>query len=300
MVIGWILDEALDWLAEQVRAALAWLVQVLTSALFTSPDVTVFPQAQGLAQRSALVVNACFGLAVVVAGAIGMTHGSVQLRYEIKDLVPRLVFAFVASNFGVQLCQAVIATVNAVTQAMVGELATGPKVIDYVEQELVGVVVNPGMRLLAVIIAVVIVVLLFQLLFSWVARVVTLLVLAGVAPVALACYALPQTQPVAQLWWRILIAALATPLLQGITFSAGVDLLVNPSHNLPDLLASPTNGVINLFFVAALLTLTVRIPRLLARYAATRAAPSAVGLVVRAVVVHTVARRVPGARRIVR
>jgi hypothetical protein len=300
MVIGWVLDGALDWLAERVRAALGWLVALLTSAFFTSPDVTVFPQAQALAQRSTLVVNACFGLVVVVAGAIGMGHGSVQIRYEVKDLIPRLVFAFVISNFGVQLCQAVITVVNAVTESLIGTTAAGPRVVEYVQAEMTGVLVNPGMRLLAVIIAVIIVVLLFQLLFTWVARVVTLLVLAGVAPIALACYALPQTEPVAQLWWRLLAATLATPLLQGVTFSLGVDLLVNPDHNLPDLLGSPTNGVVNLFFVAALLALTVRIPRLLARYAGTRAQPSTVGLVARAVVVQGATRRLPGARRLIR
>jgi hypothetical protein len=299
-MVDWILDGTLDWIADRVRAALGWLVSMLTSAFFTSPDVTGFPQVRGLAERSSLVVNACFGLAVVVAGAIAMTHGSVQVRYEAKDLVPRLVFAFVASNFGVELCRALIELANAVTESLVGPTASGARVVDYVEAELAGVMLNPGMRAVAVIISVMIVVLLFQLLFAWMARVVTLLVLAGLAPVALACYALPQTEPAAVLWWRVLLGTLATPLLQAVAFSAGVDLLVNPDHNLPDLLGSPTNGVVNLFFVACLLGLTARIPRLVARYAGTRSQTSTAGLVVRAVIVQSVTRRVPGARRLVR
>ena len=41
-------------------------------------------------------------------------------------------------------------------------------------------------------------VLFYLLLVSWFARVAVLIVLAGIAPVALACYSLPQTQPPCQ------------------------------------------------------------------------------------------------------
>jgi len=62
---------------------------------------------------------------VIAAGVIAMTHGSVQIQYELKDLIPRLVFAFVTSNFGVQACSALIELANAVTVAMIGRTASG-------------------------------------------------------------------------------------------------------------------------------------------------------------------------------
>jgi hypothetical protein len=302
-MVSWLLNGALDWLAVGVQGVLSWLVALLTSRLFTTPDVTVFPQVQALAARSSLVVDAGFGLAVIAAGVIGMTYGSVQIRYHVKDLLPRLAFAFVASNFGVQACSALIALANAVTVALVGQAASGPRVIAYVRHQIVASVVDPGVHLLQVIIVLVIVIFILQLLAGWFSRIATLLVLGALAPIALACYALPQTQPAAQLWWRALLVCLAVPLLQGIAFSAGVDLILDPAHSLSTQLGAPgpVIDMFNLFLVLCLLVTTVRIPRLVARYATQRgAAMSPVGLIVRTVLVQSVARRVPGARSLVR
>jgi hypothetical protein len=138
------------------------------------------------------------------------------------------------------------------------------------------------------------------LLASWFARVATLLVLAGLAPVALACYALPQTQPVAQLWWRALLGCLAVPLLQAVAFSSGVDLVLNPDHNLSGELGISVTDVVNLFMVLCLLVLTVRIPRLVARHVSQRGAASTAGVIVRAVLVQSLGRHLPGARRLIR
>jgi len=299
-VADWLLDGVFGWLAQRLLDALGWLVNLLTSTFFTSPDLTVFPQVQALAERSRLVVGSGFVLAVITAGAIGMTHGGFQIRYQVKDLLPRLVFGFVASAFGVQVCHLVIETANAVTVAMVGQTASGPRVIRFVADRLTHAAWDPTSRVLLVVITLLIVVLLFQLLFTWFARVATLLVLAGTAPLALACYALPQTQPVVDLWWRTLLGVLATPLLQAVAFTTGVDLLLDPTHNLTVTAGLPAGSdVLNLFLIACLLVVTVRIPRLVARHLAGGRGMSTAGVVLRAVVIQTVTRRVPipGLRR---
>ena len=113
-MVGWVLDGVFGWLAERVLGALGALTGFLTATFFTSPDVSVFPQVQALAQRSALVVDAGFGLAVIAAGAIGMTHGGFQVRYALKDLLPRLVVAFVACAYATRLCAGVVQVANAV------------------------------------------------------------------------------------------------------------------------------------------------------------------------------------------
>src|SRR5687768_15850036 len=119
----WLYNGLIEWLAESVQGMLGGLVSLLTASLFTSPDVTVFPQVQARVGRSVVVVNAAFVLAIIAAGAIAMTHGTFQIRYQAKDLLPRLVFGFVASNFGVELCRILIETANALTVAMVGQTA---------------------------------------------------------------------------------------------------------------------------------------------------------------------------------
>src|SRR6266545_5828112 len=268
----WLLGGLIEWLAERVQGMLGGLVSFLTAAFFTSPDVTGFPQVQLLAGRASLVVDAAFVLAIIVAGVTVMTHGTFQIRYEVKDLVPRLVVGFVASNFGVELCQQLIEVANALTAAMVGETASGPQVIEFVKARIVSAMNDPAAAVLAVMIGLIIVVLFYLLLVGWFGRIAALIVLAGIAPVALACYALPYTQPAAHLWWRSLLGCLSIPVVQAIFFSTGVDLLLNPDHNVPILLlgvgAGPTSStdVFNLFIAACLLWVTVRIPTLVGRY----------------------------------
>jgi hypothetical protein len=301
---GWILDGVFGWLADRLVAALGWLLNLLTATFFTSPDVTLFPQVQALADRSALVVDASFVLAILAAGIIAMTHGGFQVRYHVKDLAPRLVVGFVAAAFATRLCSGVISLANAVTLAMVGQTASGPRVVRFVADRLAHASWDPTVRPVMVIIGLLIVVLLFQLLFTWFARIAALLVLAGTAPVALACYALPHTQPVAALWWRTLLEVLATPLLQGVAFSVGVDLLLDPNQNLAVSAGLPVGSdAVNLFLIACLLVITVRIPRLVARYLSTPGrGMTTAGVLVRAVLIQTVTRRlpIPGARRLLR
>jgi hypothetical protein len=291
---GWMYDALIEWLAERVQGMLGGLVSLLTATFFTSPDVTVFPQVQLLVRHSVVVVNAAFVLAIIAAGAIAMSHGTFQIRYQAKDLLPRLVFGFVASNFGVEVCGMLIEAANALTVAMVGQTASGPQVIAFVEARIRSALTSPSSAVLAVVIGLIIVVLFYLLLVGWFVRIATLIVLAGIAPVALACYALPHTQAAAGLWWRSLLGCLATPLLQAIFFTTGVDLLLDPQHNVPVLLGLPdgaSTDVFNLFIAACLLMVTVRIPKLVGRYVTRGGQMSTAGVVLRAVLIQSVTRR---------
>ncbi len=293
----WLLNGVIEWLAERVQGMLGGLVSFLTATFFTSPDVTGFPQVQLLVSRSSIVVNAAVVLAIIVAGAVGTTHGTFQIRYEVKDLIPRLVFGFVASNFGVELCRMLIETANALTLAMVGQTASRPQVIEFVKARIVSAMKDPSAGVLSVVIGLIIVVLFYLLLVGWFGRIAALIVLAGIAPAALACYALPQTQPAAQLWWRSLLGCLSIPVLQAIFFSTGVDLLLSPDHNIPILLLgagagpTPSTDVFNLFIAACLLWVTVRIPRLVGRYITRAGQVSTAGVVLRAVIIQSITRR---------
>jgi hypothetical protein len=292
----WLYNGLIEWLAERVTGMLGGLVSLLTATFFTSPDVTGFPQVQALVGRSVVVLNAAFVLAIIAAGAIAMGHGTVQIRYQAKDLLPRLVFGFVIANFGVELCRMLTETANALMTAMVGQTASGTKVVEFVKARIASAMSDPAAAVLAVVIGLIIVVLFYLLLVGWFARIATLIVLAGVAPVALACHALPQTQAAASLWWRALLGCLATPVLQAIFFSTGVELLLDPDRNVQILLlgigpGAPSTDVFNLAIAACLLWVTVRIPKLVARYVTRGGQMSTAGLVLRAVVVGSITRR---------
>lgn len=249
-------------------------------------------------------MQAVYGLGILAAGIVAMTHGSVQIRYSAKEFLPRLVFGFLISGFALPLCSGLIEAANALTVSMVGDMAAGPRVVQFVSDQLKASVIEqaPPFLVIRAVLGLLIVILLFQVIFGWIMRVTVLLVLAGISPIALACYALPWTESVTRLWWRSLLGALAVPMLQGAAFAAVIDLAVDPDHALPVLLHLPASNLLNLIIVAALLMVTIRIPRLVAQYASQGRGMSAAGVVIRTVVTQAATRAVPvpGLRNILR
>lgn len=292
-MVNWLMNGLVSWLAERVTDLLGGLLAFLTSFIFVSPDVTVLPQVASIAGKSALVVNACFILVIIAVGVAAMVGGSVEMRYGLKELIPRLVVGFVLSAFAVPLTGVLIDVANALTVSMVGVSAPTTEAVTFVRARVASAMTDQASGLLMVIIGLLIVVLMFMLVGTWLVRIGVLVVLAGVAPVALACYATPWTQGAAQLWWRSLLGCLATPTLQAVAFSTGINLLIDPASNLPILLGVPGSDGVNLLFVIVVLWVTVKIPGMVRRYAARGGSPSGGGVVLRAVLVQGVTRHLP-------
>src|SRR5882724_11499763 len=85
------------------------------------PDVTGLPQVQRLTGTSTAVVNTGFVLAVIAAGVTVMTRETLQVRYGIGELGPRLVVAFVAANLAGPMTRALIGAANTLTVGLTGE-----------------------------------------------------------------------------------------------------------------------------------------------------------------------------------
>ena len=287
------MDGLVGWLAEKVVDLLGGLLALLASTLFVSPDVTVLPQVKAIADKGALVVNACFILAIFAVGIATMTGDSVQMRYGIKELIPRLVVGFVLSAFSVPLTGELISLANALTVSMTGTSAPTTETVNFVQARITAALEDDSNALLIAIIGLLIVVLMFMLVGSWLMRVGVLVILAGIAPVALACYATPWTQGAADLWWRSFLGCLATPSLQAVAFGTGIDLLINPDSNLPIVLGLPGSDTLNLLLVIVLLWVTVKIPSLMRRYVTRKGSSNIGGLLLRAVFIQGIARRIP-------
>ena len=293
------MDGLVSWLAKKVVDLLGSLLSLLTAKLFVSPDVTVWPQVKAIADKSALVVDSCFILAILAIGIATMTGDSIQMRQGVKELIPRLVVGFVLSAFSMPLTSQLITIANALTVSMTGISAPTTETIDFVKARINAAWDNSANALLITIIGLLIVVLLFALVASLLIRVGVLVLLAGIAPVALACYATPWTQGTADLWWRSLLGCLATSTLQAVTFSTGIDLVINPDSNLPIELGTANTDTLNLLLIVIMLWVTLKIPSLLGRLVTRRGAPNIGALLLRTVVLQGALRRVPfiGGRR---
>jgi hypothetical protein len=292
-MVNWLMNGLVSWLAEKVTDLLGGLLAFLTSSIFVSPDVTVLPQVQSIADKSALVVNACFILAIIAVGVATMVGDSVEMRYGIKDLIPRLVVGFVLSAFAVPLTAVLIDIANALTVSLTGTSAPTTEAISFVQSRIASAMTDESAALLMAIIGLLIVVLMFMLAGTWLGRIGVLIILAGIAPVALACYATPWTQGAAELWWRTLLCSLATPTLQAVAFSVGINLLIDPGSNLPILLGLPGSDALNLLLVIVVLWVTIKIPGMMRRYATRKGSPNIGGILLRAVFIQGITRTLP-------
>ncbi|MCO1597607.1 hypothetical protein M8C17_20865 [Micromonospora sp. RHAY321] len=299
--MGWLLDQILDWLAAAILACLDALIGVISSALLVTPNVTALPQVQALTGRSVLVVDTVFVLAFVAAGVLTMTAGGSEgSRYTVKDLIPRLIVGFVAAHFSQLWCGTLIDLANALTAALTTDEGDSDGALRAIKAHIT-VGQDKTAVLLFVVCVAIIAVLLASTAFSVIVRFAVVLVLTAFAPLALACHALPQTDPIARLWWRSYAGILAVPVVQGFTLYAGQWMLTDPEHLLPVLgLPVEPGGVINLFVVMVMLWTTLRVPALMGRFVSTSGGGGAnmLGAAVRVIVVQQVTRSIPGLARI--
>ncbi|MFI6163045.1 conjugal transfer protein TrbL family protein [Micromonospora haikouensis] len=294
--MGWILDQVLDWLTTAILACLTAIFDLITGILLTTPKVTALPQVQALTGRSVWIVDTVFVLAFVAAGILIMVAGGdEQSRYTVKDLLPRLVVGFTAAHFSQLACGQLIDLGNGLTGAISEDTYDGGGAFTAIQRHLAAAQ-DESVALLFLVLILIITVLIVTTAFQLIGRFVALMVLTSVAPLALACHALPQTEPAARLWWRAYIGCLAIPVAQAFFLTAGEQTLLDPDSMLPVFgLPIDPGGTLNLMVVVVLLWTTVRIPTLMGRWASQGGGGgNAVGAVVRVVVVQQLTRSIPG------
>jgi hypothetical protein len=290
-VIAGLLTEVLDGLTSATLWALVWVLDLLSGTMFRSPDVTVLPQVRHVSGQAQVAANAVLVLAVTVAGVLAMVRGESE-RYQLKELLPRMLVAFAAANLGTPLIGFAIDAANALTAALTAQFG-GESSVDGLRRVIVGAGSDPRQLLLVLVVREVVLFLLVALLFTWLGRIAILLVLAATGPLALVCHAFVATEPVAQLWWRSLAGALLAQVLQAVTVHIAVAVLLSPGANLPALgLPADPTGLLNLLIAVFVLWTAIRIPAWLSRHLGvgqSRAA-STLGYVVRVMVVQQALR----------
>jgi hypothetical protein len=300
--VALVLNAVLDWFIGLLLDCLNGLITAITHVLLITPDVTSLPQVQALTGRSIWIVDTCFLLVFVAVGVLTtVAGGDERARYTAKDLLPRCVVGFVAAHFSQLIAGKLIELANALTTALTAQDFNGDGALNAVKTDLAAARDHTAALLFMVCLAL-IVFLLAATTCSVIVRFGVALVLTAVAPIALACHALPQTDPAARLWWRSYLTMLAVPVAQAFVLFAGQWMLLDTNNMLPLLgLDIEPGGVLNMFVVVVLLWTTVKVPGLMRRYTSGGArSGNFLGMVVRVVVVQQLARRIPGLGRAAR
>jgi hypothetical protein len=247
-----VIDAINAWVQSLSEHLLRPALSAAGQLLFQTPTFDSIPEVSRTWAVVRDLTDGLFVLALLAAGVMVMASGTFESRYSAKALIPRIVLAAMAANVSLALCGALIKLDNALVSGVLGpdpgtttfdqlaSMVQGPHVSDQVVGSLVG--------LAAAILAVLLVGL-------YIGRDIVLVVATVLSPLALATYALPQTEEVARIWWRVFSALLFVQVIEAILVELGLELL---RHT--DWLGGPTSDLVSGLVLVTLLFLLFKIP----------------------------------------
>ena len=293
-MIDWMMNQFIDWFSSALSGCLDVLLSVMGGTTLLVPNVTIIAQAHEIWAHTLGIVNIAYVLVLVAGAAIALSYETIQIRYTVKDLAPRVVFGIVAANLSFDWCNRIFVLaqqlLNALADGPLGGVDTDAAIRAQVDAALYD---QPASAvLLMVIIAALVVFLLAALTFGWIVRIGVLLVLTVSAPLALACHGLPQLDPVAKLWWRTLFGTVGIQVMQALVLLSGIGVFMTPASPVAQQMQVAGGGVINMFVLVTLLWTAVKVPSLMRRYVLRGGGNNLGSSLVRVVLVQQVARRI--------
>lgn len=226
-----------------VNAALTPVLNLLGQTVLSTPTLDQLPGVGDLWNGSWQIVLACYGLLVIVGGIIVMAHESVQTRYSVKEIGPRIVLGFLASALSLFFADKIIRLANALTLAVLGQGVSPTSLGSTLQAAIAGAQVG---GLFVILIGLALILLGLGLLLVYVVRVIITLILIISGPLFLMCHALPHTEALARWWWKAFTLTTAIQIGQSLVLvvairtllTGGVRLFSSPLSSLGLLVAA--------------------------------------------------------------
>lgn len=277
------------WFRNLVTQALNPVLSLLGHTVLATPTITGPGRVRDLWAGAAGIANTIVVLFVIVGGAIVMGHETLQTRYAAKDIAPRVVVAVIAANGSLALVGIAISLANSLSTALLGPGANPSDVTGALPQLVTAALASGGNVL--VLLGLVAVVLAMMLLAIYVIRVALLILLVTVAPIALTCHALPQTEGLARLWWRAVAGLLAIQVGQTVVLITALRVFFAPGGHAALGLAD-SGGLVDILVVICLLYVLIRIPGWVSKavFAGTGHTPGSAARAVKTIVVYKAVR----------
>ncbi|GIG79960.1 hypothetical protein Pka01_30870 [Planotetraspora kaengkrachanensis] len=275
----WISGQINSWFANLVALAIKPLLDMLAATLLATPDVSASGRVFDLWKANAAIADAGFVLLATIGAIAAMGHETVQTRYAVKEVLPRLCIAALAANSSFLICGKVIELANALSATLLGQDFDGTRAAVTLRT----LILVPGQQeIFYVLLALVAVILLILLLITFVMRSALILLLVVAAPLPLACLALPYTDGLARFWWRAFSGLLVIQVAQSLTLVLAMRIFFNQDGRLL-LGIAPTGQLVNLVLALCLLIILIRIPTWISRriFAQTAGRGSAVARIVK-------------------
>jgi hypothetical protein len=237
-----------------VEAALAPILELIGHTALSTPTISDLPGIGELWNNSWEIVLAAYGLFILLGGIVVMGYESVQARYSIREIGPRIPLAFLASALSLFFADKFIRLANGLTLGVLGDGVNTPSLGTALTDAVAGIATG---GLFIILIGLVLVVLGLVLLVVYVVRIVVLLVLIASAPLFLMCHASPYTDPLARWWWKAITAVLAIQLAQAAVLITSVDTFLSGGVHL---FGSTGSALASLVAAIALFFVLFKIP----------------------------------------
>ncbi|MFF9897758.1 hypothetical protein [Streptomyces longispororuber] len=266
-----------------VSSALAPLLELLGDTLLTTPTPGSVPRIGELWTDSWKITIASYGLLVMVSGIVLMAHQTVQTRYSVRELGPRIPLGFLAAGLSLPLANEAVKLANALSMAVLGpgldEDAAGTALRDFVLSSF-----TSDSGIFIILLLGVVAVVLVALLVTYIVRVaLTILLIIG-APLALMCHALPQTDGIARWWWRTFAGLLVIQVAQSMALVVGIRVFLTPGNFSP--FGREQNDLVSVLVSMALMYILFKIPFWILSSARVGHGRSFTGRIVRAAVAY--------------
>jgi hypothetical protein len=245
-----------NWFAGLVRDALNPAMLLVGRTLLSAPQIAGEAQVRSYWQLCLGVADALLVLVVMAAGAVVMHHETLQTSYAVKDFIPRLVVAGVASNASLAISGQLVSFANLLSTGLLGN-GVDPQQAGHTLELLVFHAIADG-GIFLVLLGLACAVLAVALLVLYIVRAALIVLLVCAAPLMLIAHGLPQTEGMARFWWRAITAALAVQIAQALTLAATVHVFFASGRSVLGI--GTGGGLVDLLLVLCLFWVLLRIP----------------------------------------
>jgi hypothetical protein len=252
-----------SWFAGLVESAINPVLTVIGNDLLSTPQPGSFPAVTGMWGTSLAIADAAYVLLVLAGGIVVMGYETVQVSTSAKEIAPRLVLGLAAANLSLILTSHAVSLANGLAAALAGQGADPQTAGQALANTIRNSVATGGVFI--ILLALVAVILALVLAVTYVLRLMGVILLTVVAPLALACYALPQTAWAARWWWRAMTAVLVIPAAQALVMTAAVKVFFTTAW----VNTSTGQYLLHMIITICLLYILMRIPFWIARPALT-------------------------------
>ncbi|MCK2214024.1 hypothetical protein MF672_009515 [Actinomadura sp. ATCC 31491] len=279
-----------EWFTHLVESATKPVFEMLGSTVLATPelDSPQMARAKQLWELSRTIANTCFVLLVTIAGVMLMVGQALPGGISARELLPRLVWAFLAANLSLIAIKYAITLANGLSQAFLADGADriDPELVfDAIKKAVLTGIILKGVFF--AIVALVVVVLAVGVLSTYIVRLALTMVVIVAAPLALILHALPMTEGLARLWWRAFTGLLAIQMCQSLVLVAALQLMFSANPADDDSFWIPsTADMTDLLMAICLLFVLLKIPGWVARTIWQASKPRTLSRLVKSLIVY--------------